>query len=752
MNWRRMKRYPAFLLISVSVMSFCLGCGGEADAVKPEDVVLIEPVGVEEGYETVLRRNLYDYKVYDGIICPYTEEQKLKRGMYIEEYSTLPGEWVKKGQTIIRGDTEELDKQIEDMRKRMAEDEESYQEYMKENEESLAKLREEEKSWADVVERWEKEKPEEYLPAGNTETGTETETNADADSASAQQPNPGYAKWAADMGYYESRYRNTMIGKEKLEAAVEQRRELYQLDLEYQKLLLKRLETQRTESNVTAEMQGYVANVQIDNMGYYMASGASMAAVVDPDRKLLKTDFVNNEEIIAAEQVFAMVDGKRYEVEHVPMDNAEYRRLAGKNGKVYSTFYLPEELEDAEMGAYVAVVVIRKSRQNALTLSKKAISSGEDGSYVYVLRDGERIYTPIKTGIQDGVYVEILSGLEEGDRVLSEETQPKAGKTQRLVMGGVSHEVSKRASFTYFQQDYIVNPIKHGNVYLEECSIMPFQPVKKGEVLVKIRVEPDGDELVRLEKALLREQERTAELRKQDEEKNAKAIKAREKTIAGLEKQIAEVKADYATTEIRASYDGIVTTLYWQWSDNNTLKTGDLVPPEKYFMTLVPAESNYLTVEDEDGILSYGNRAIVEYTNLEGAAKTAEGQIVSLNLRSVSADMLMKDSGMAYQQENKANALIRMPLEAMEDFVGSYLNTGGWWSESGFRVKVITRKMDNVLLIPKRAVLNYGGATYAKVMLEDGTVMYQGFVAGGSDNENYWVVEGLTEGMEVCIE
>lgn len=742
MNWRRIKKYPAFLLIAVSVMSFCPGCGGEADAVKLEDVVLIEPVGVEEGYETVLRRNLYDYKIYDGIICPYTEEQKLKRGMYIEDYPTLPGEWVKKGQTIIRGDTEQLDEQIEDMRKRMAEDEESYQEYMKENEEPLEKLREEEKFWGGVVERWEKEKPEEYLPAGNTETGTETETNEDADSVSALQPNPDYEKWAGDMSFYEMKYRNALIGRQKLEAATQQREELYQLDLEYQKLLLKRLETQRAESNVMAEMPGYVANVKNNNWGYYMESGTTMAAVVDPDRKLLKTDFVNNEVIITAEQVFAMVDGKRYEVEHVPMDNAEYRRLEWKNGKVYSTFYLPEELEDAEMGAYAAVVVIRKSRQNVLTLSKKAVSSGEDGSYVYVLRDGERIYTPVKTGMQDGVYVEILSGLKEGDRVLSEEVQPKAGKTQRLVMGSVSHEVSKRASFTYFQQDYIVNPIKHGNVYLEECDIMPFQQVKKGEVLVKIRVEPDGDELARLEKALLREQERTAELRRQDEEKNAKAIKAREKTIAGLEKQIAEVKADYATTEIRASYDGIVISLYWQW--DNTLKAGDLIASEKYFMTLVPAESNYLTVEDGDGLLSYGNRAIVEYTNLEGAAKTAEGQVVSLNLRSVNADMLMIDSGV--------NALIRVPKEAMEDFVGSYLNTSGWWSESGFRVKVITRKMDNVLLIPKGAVLNYSGATYARIKLEDGTVMYQGFVAGGSDSENYWVVEGLTEGMEVCIE
>lgn len=741
MNWRRGKRYSAVLLTVACVALLCSGCASEAEKVKPEDVVLIEPVDVAESFETVRCRNLYDYKVYDGIICPYTEELELKRSMYFEEYCVFPGEWVKKGQTIISADTEELDEQIENMRKRMAEDEESYQEYLKDNQESLEKLREDEKLWGGAIERWEKEKPEEYLPAGDTET--------DADSASTQQPNPDYAKWAQDMSFYEAKYRNALIGRQKLEAAIEQRGELYQLDLEYQQLLLKRLETQRAESNLLAEMSGYVANVQIKNKGNYTSSGTLMAAVADPDRKLLKTNFVNSQEISAAEQVFAVVDGKRYEVEYVPMDLAEYKRLENENGKgkVYATFNLPEELADVELGTYAAVVVIKKSRQDALTVSYKAVSTGEDGSYVYVLRDGERIYTPVKTGMRDGVFVEILSGLEEGDQVLSEEAQPKEGRPQKLVMGSVSHQVSKSVSLGYLTQENIVNPIKHGNAYLVECNATSYQQVKKGEALVKIRVEPDDAELTRLEKALLREQERVAELRKQDEEKNAKAIRARENTIAELEKQIAEIKADYATTEIKAPYDGTIIGLaQWQWRDN----IGDLLSPNQFFMTLAPADSNYLVVEDIDGLFSFGSRAVVEYNDPRGGTKTVEGQVVSLNLRSVSKDMLMKDVSKNWWEygEEEIDALIRLSPESMESLKGS----DGWLDRSRLKVTLTTRKMDNVLLIPKGAVLNYGGATYARLRLEDGTVMYQGFVAGGADNENYWVVEGLTEGMEVCIE
>lgn len=745
MNWRRMKRYPAFLLMIVSVTSLCLGCAPETDAVKPEDVVLIEPMDVAESFETVQCRNLYDYKVYDGIICPYAEEVKIKREMRIDEYCTVPGERVKTGQTIISADTEELDEQIDNMRKRMAEDEESYQEYLKENQESLEKLREDEKFWGGAVERWEKEKPEEYLPAGSTETDAETE--ADADGASAQQPNPDYAKWAQDMSFYEAKYRNALIGRQKLEAAIEQRGELYQLDLEHQQLLLRRLETQRKESNLVSEMSGYVANVNIENRGRRFTAGNLGAVVADPDRKLLKTAFVNNQDIRAAEQVFALVDGKRYEVEYVPMEHEEYKQLEQKNGKVYATFNLPEELADVELGTYAVVVVIKKSRQDALTVSYKAVSTGEDGSYVYVLRDGKRIYTPVKTGMKDGVFVEILSGLKEGDQVLSEEAQPKEGKTQKLVMGSVSHQASRSAQVAYTRRDTIVNPVTHGNVYLVECDVSQYQQVKKGEVLVKIRVEPDEAELKRLENALLREQERVADLKKQDEEKNAKAIKAREKTIASLAKQIAEIKADYATTEIKAPYDGVVVAMaQWQWRD----VIGSLISPNYAFMELSPADSNYLSVLDEDGLFSFGSSVFIEYKDPRSGVKTAEGQVVSLNLRSVNEDMLMKNLTKNWWEygPDEINALISVPQEAMESFMGS----DGYLDRSGFKVTVTTRKMDNVLLIPKGAVLNYSGATYARIKLEDGTVMYQGFVAGGSDSENYWVVEGLTEGMEVCIE
>ena len=62
--------------------------------------------------------------------------------------------------------------------------------------------------------------------------------------------------------------------------------------------------------------------------------------------------------------------------------------------------------------------------------------------------------------------------------------------------------------------------------------------------------------------------------------------------------------------------------------------------------------------------------------------------------------------------------------------------------------------MGDVLLVPKSAVYTAGtGNTYVIRKNPDGSVRLDRFVAGGSDNTNYWVAYGdLTEGLEICSE
>ena len=62
------------------------------------------------------------------------------------------------------------------------------------------------------------------------------------------------------------------------------------------------------------------------------------------------------------------------------------------------------------------------------------------------------------------------------------------------------------------------------------------------------------------------------------------------------------------------------------------------------------------------------------------------------------------------------------------------------------------RVMDNVVVVPKKAVRSVGGKTYVDVVQADGSIVSTSFIAGGFDTSNYWVIEGIEEGMEVCLE
>ena len=57
--------------------------------------------------------------------------------------------------------------------------------------------------------------------------------------------------------------------------------------------------------------------------------------------------------------------------------------------------------------------------------------------------------------------------------------------------------------------------------------------------------------------------------------------------------------------------------------------------------------------------------------------------------------------------------------------------------------------MDDVIVIPKGAVTEEDEQYYVTVLLEDGTLRKTEFIPGGENTESYWVLQGLTEGMQI---
>ena len=179
--------------------------------------------------------------------------------------------------------------------------------------------------------------------------------------------------------------------------------------------------------------------------------------------------------------------------------------------------------------------------------------------------------------------------------------------------------------------------------------------------------------------------------------------------------------------------DGVVTWL-------QDFEEDQLLTEEEWLFEVSSEKHSYIVVEDTSHVLNYGNPVDITYTSNAGGKNTVTGTVVTLQPSAVSGSL------------RKDWTLVSLPPEAVGDMSSRYMGADGWWSREYFDVAARTRSMENVLLVPKRAVFTENGQTYVKVRLDDGQIVTQGFLAGGSDSSNYWVIEGLSEGMEICLE
>jgi RND family efflux transporter MFP subunit len=70
-------------------------------------------------------------------------------------------------------------------------------------------------------------------------------------------------------------------------------------------------------------------------------------------------------------------------------------------------------------GMYANVTLELERHDEALRVRDSAVGTGADGSYVYVVREGVLSRVPVTTGIRNGSFVEITSGLKGGEQVVT---------------------------------------------------------------------------------------------------------------------------------------------------------------------------------------------------------------------------------------------------------------------------------------------------------------------------------------------
>ena len=176
--------------------------------------------------------------------------------------------------------------------------------------------------------------------------------------------------------------------------------------------------------------------------GQFIDVGQNMVIISSNKTLLLRADlgqqhFDRLGEIVTANFRPAYSD-KVYSLEEV---NGSL--LATGSSVAENDHYLPVMFEitnDGRLleGAFTEVYLKTGSKNNCLVLPKTALTEEQGGYFVYVQITGESYSKkPVATGYNDGKNVEIIRGLEPGDRVVTKGVMLL--KAASMVTGTVGH-------------------------------------------------------------------------------------------------------------------------------------------------------------------------------------------------------------------------------------------------------------------------------------------------------------------------
>lgn len=715
------KRVISSLLACALAFTFA-GCSGTAEETSQDaGIALVEPVVEAVSGEKAAYRNIYNYKTYSGFVYPTVTEYSFTKSTQLEEMNAFWGASVEKNTVLASGSTEALDEQIKNMEERIASMDENIIKTQQKLDDDLAPDIEEEKRLAQILSIYDQSIPPQNVPA----------SSLDPNAGEEMVPNPEYAKWESERRVWEGKYRILAHNIDMREESFRQQKELYDLERAYLTAQLGDMKTARRNNTVTSKIPGEVVAINLKESANRDAE-EPVVAVGDMEQKILMTDYITKSDMSKAVDVYALMDGKRYEVEYVPMSNDEYTKITADGGKAYTTFRFLDDITGIEVGDFAVITVFTDKKENVLSVPKSALRKDENGYFVYVMKNGDSVYTSVKIGVSDGVYTEILSGIAEGDVVMVDNAMEYSGSTATVQYGSYSTAFKNNGHMFYSEYEDVGNPIEYGTTYFGEYLVVPYQHVEKGDVIATIRVKKDEITIQRNKVKLQRAQERLDELIAENNENNAELIETRKEEIAEIQELIKDMESDAVTTQIRASRSGIVTKL-------GRYEKETILYHESFIATIADETSCYLELENKNQLLRYGNEVTISYTGQDQTAKTSSGIVASISSVAVS-DTLQSDY-----------AYILLPEESIGDMAQSNNNRDSYWNPNRYQVTATVRTMDNILVVPRSAVREIDGRPYVYVKDEQGNVKAVGFVAAGYNASEYWVIEGLTEGMVLCL-
>lgn len=689
------------IALALSVLS---GCAKTESKTGSEAIELLEPVNASEKMEKAAYRNLYEYETFVGVVYPETETYAFDGSVTFSHFAKFPGEQIVSGEILAYADNTSIQEQI-------AQTKEALQELSEVYEEDLTQLQEQIDHKQTLI----------------MEKAAFIETTGD------------------ESGMLRQELEILKLELQGLYDTYENRKQLYELDCAYYTEPLLQLQEQETNISIRADQSGTVVALGDYEKGDWIGEDTSVIAVADDSVKYVRCDYISQTELEEASRIYAVINGKNYEVEYVPYDKEEYRSIVLAGKAAQSQFIILDPEKEIAFGSLAVITLIHQEAKGALSVPVTALHNDEGGLYLYRVADGKNEKVYVEEGFSDGVYTQILTGISEGDEILLPDYIAYGEQTMTLAKDQFAGSYDREGHIVYPDYEVVSYDVEYGEGRFISYEVERYDTVTEGDVIATVSVQ--GDQLLVQEKELQlqrmteRMHDMEEDLQSMDTEDDMtkqevllEQITLAKQSIDELSLEIEAMKEDYATTQIRASADGIVI---WR----NEKLEGDILSLQENMVFIASPDTCYLQLSNTQYTLNYGDELFIHYQDSNKEDMTVRTQVLTITSEVLAGEL---------QSEQ---AYLRLPdeiLSYMEE--QGRLQQGNHYEQNIFRVTGAPRTVSNVILVPKRAVFVDAGQTYVYVKDTEGNVTAHSFIAGGYDVEYYWVVEGLEEGMTICLE
>lgn len=623
----------------ICILVFITGCGNAADR-EPE---LLEPVSAQKEYGMVRQGDLAQKVYYNAYVYPELHYISSEVDGLIKEVPGAIGDHVAEGETLIVLDTEEIDRQIISYSQQLEELDALFalDQQIGDKEIRLAQIssyiaNQENAALQEKIDslnkKIKKQRKDKSVSENRIEKNKDKVKDYKEQQAYLNEEINDYTHEAAS-GYLSQSLNN----------------ELYAIDKKECEEKLKELKEKKVHNKIVSPCDGIItcnnliATTYTGGLDYdkrNLEAQMPFMIIADENSKYLSIPGLKEKKFDAATMsAFAVINGKEYPLTKYAYDD----RIEKLNQKLQQQYYNTHEdldirfscpnaiLDSLSVGDFVSIYFVEKQKKNVLCAPNDTIYHSPEETYVIKLVDGKEEKTVVETGMHTSHETEILSGVNQGDILLSKSVFFEANGIHEMPLTKTDYLWEEEMKSFFLAPLYIKYVFsKAPEARLQEIYVDDGDEVKKGDVLAKLTLYSNQSSITECSyKLQTLEQDRDdalAQLQKQQNQvtgalyelpdQNNSAADLLKEQIAyfellkqqinarytyesrRVEQELSELKEDNEHAVIKAECDGIVKNIQKQ-------SIGKMVYADTLLMQIIPKEKYTVGIMERKALV-YG--------------------------------------------------------------------------------------------------------------------------------------------------